>query len=158
MHSDTFHFFRIIALPLKFHFQHQYEKKANKDMQKLVGSLNWLGQRTRPDLATITKILAQHIHHTTSHHVNAAKHVLRYPNGTRDLGIQFSRNPNKIMDAYVKFPVDPTSWLNKCDANWGLQDQSKPRKTEPPTAIFKSRSLLGFLIWLDGPLHWISKW
>ena len=67
-------------------------------MQKLVGSLNWLGQSTRPDIATITNILAQHIHHATPHHVNAAKHVLCYLNGTRDLGIQFSRTPNEKMD------------------------------------------------------------
>ena len=40
-------------------------------MQRLVGSLNWLGGGTRPDIATNTNILAQHIHHATPHHVTA---------------------------------------------------------------------------------------
>ena len=45
-----------------------------------------------------------------------------------------------------------------CDANWGPQDQSKPDPDKPQKLeLFKTRSLSGFLLWLNGPLHWQSK-
>jgi hypothetical protein len=44
------------------------------------------------------------------------------------------------------------------DANWGPQDQSKPTSTNnKDLELFKSRSILGYLIWLGGPVHWSSK-
>ena len=40
----------------------------------------------------------------------------------------------------------------------GPQDQSKPKENEKRRLdIFKSRSISGFLSWLGGPLHWVSK-
>ena len=45
------------------------------------------------------------------------------------------------------------------DANWGPQDQSKPKPNDPHAEvdIFKTRSLSGFLLWMHGPVHWVSK-
>ena len=44
------------------------------------------------------------------------------------------------------------------DANWGPQDQSKPRENETrQLELFKSRSISGFVLWLNGPIHWASK-
>ena len=45
------------------------------------------------------------------------------------------------------------------DANWGPQDQSRPNpnKPSPDLDLFKSRSLSGFVIWFNGPVHWTSK-
>ena len=45
-----------------------------------------------------------------------------------------------------------------CDANWGPQDASKPTKNPPELELFKTRSLSGYLLWLNGPVHWQSKW
>lgn len=54
--------------------------------------------------------------------------------------------------------MDPSSVLSLSDANWGPQDQSKPKEGESRSLdLFKSRSLSGFLIWFGGPLHWSSK-
>ena len=40
----------------------------------------------------------------------------------------------------------------------GPQDQSKPSPTNnQPLDLFQSRSVSGFLLWLNGPLHWLSK-
>ena len=46
-----------------------------------------------------------------------------------------------------------------CDANWGPQDQSVPKTNQQAKQLplFQSRSVSGFLLWLGGPLHWISK-
>ena len=132
-------------------------KDCKEELQRLVGVLNWLACGTRPDIATITNILAQHIHHATPSHIKAAKHVLRYLNGSRDHGIAFSTKTTTDISSYVKFPVDPTKFMSQCDANWGPQDQSKPTIADPPLELFKSRSMSGFLIWFGGPLHWQSK-
>ena len=45
-----------------------------------------------------------------------------------------------------------------CDANWGPQDASNSKhKTPQQLELFKTRSLSGFLLWHQGPLHWVSK-
>lgn len=62
------------------------------------------------------------------------------------------------MESHVKFPISkPVTALT--DANWGPQDQSIPTKKNPPKELplFHSRSISGFVIWFNGPLHWISK-
>ena len=54
--------------------------------------------------------------------------------------------------------MDPQTVTSLTDANWGPQDQSRPLPNETRTLEpFKTRSLSGFLIWLGGPVHWISK-
>ena len=55
-------------------------------MQKLVGELLWLAQSTRPDIATITNLLAQHQLQASTSHIDAAKYVIRYLLGTKQHG------------------------------------------------------------------------
>ena len=44
------------------------------------------------------------------------------------------------------------------DANWGPQDQSTSKHASTvPLDLFKSRSISGYLLWFNGPLHWVSK-
>jgi hypothetical protein len=45
-----------------------------------------------------------------------------------------------------------------CDSIWGPKDQSKPNPLNPQEIeLFKSRSISGHVIWLGGPIHWVSK-
>ena len=46
-----------------------------------------------------------------------------------------------------------------CDANWGPQDQLVAKQYQPQKQLplFQSWSVSGYLLWLGGPLHWISK-
>jgi len=46
--------------------------------QSLVGSLNWLAHTTRPDLATIVSLLAQHQSNPSSGHMLAARYATKY--------------------------------------------------------------------------------
>ena len=128
-------------------------------LRTIVGSLNWLGVSTRPDIATITNLLAHYMHSSTPSHVAAAKHVLRYLKGTSHMGISFSSREDSRAAAYVKFPIPPSTIVPLTDANWGPQDASlpNPSRTYEDLDLFKSRSLSGFIIWLGGPLHWVSK-
>jgi hypothetical protein len=127
-------------------------------MQTLLGCLNWLSISTRPDIATITNLLAKYTANPSPGHLTHVKHVIRYLKGTKSKGIQFSTQPNPQLESFVKFPVDPTKITSLCDANWGPQDQSKPKQHETRELdLFKTRSLSGFLLWYGGPLHWVSK-
>ena len=47
--------------------------------------------------------------------------------------------------------------LALADANWSAQDQSLRRLDALELPLFKSRSLSGYIIWFNGPLHWVSK-
>ena len=52
--------------------QHQYTKQ----MQSIVGSLTWLSMSTRPDLSTVTNLLAKYVASPSKGHITAAKRVL----------------------------------------------------------------------------------
>eukprot|EP00957_Ditylum_brightwellii_P079783 6067724-Ditylum_brightwellii.AAC.1 len=58
----------------------------------------------------------------------------------------------------LNFPIDHhiTALSN---ANWGPQDALAPKANVPPEhlKLFKSRSISGYLLWMNGPLHWVSK-
>lgn len=132
--------------------------ETEKMLRSIVGSFNWIVMATRPDIATITNILARHLHTAVLGHVTAAKYVLRYLIGTIDLGIEFSPLPYPIADALFKFPLDTHKTTSLTYANWGPQDQCIPHPTEnEQIELFKSRSLSSFFIWMGGPLHWMSK-
>jgi hypothetical protein len=126
-------------------------------MQVLLGCLTWLSISTRPDIATITNLLAQYTNKATTSHLAHVKRVIKYLKSTKTLGISFTSTNNTALESHVKFPVPP-GITSLCDANWGPQDQSKPQPNESRTVdLFKSRSLSGFLIYFGGPMHWVSK-
>ena len=134
--------------------QHKYTKQ----MQSIVGSLTWLSMSTRPDLSTVTNMLAKYVTTPSAGHITAAKRVLRYIKGTKHKGITFSTTGNSHLAAYIKFPLPPNP-IALTDANWGPQDQSVPKPSDKPQELelFKTRSLSGFIVWGHGPIHWISK-
>ena len=113
-------------------------QKAQETLRTLVGSINWLGASTRPDIATITNLLAHYMHSATPSHVAAAKHVLRYLKGTSHMGIRFSSRDDSHAAAYVKFPIPPSTILLITDANWGPQDASvpNPSRTQEDLDLF----------------------
>lgn len=142
-------------LPLSAELQLKY----NNLFCQLIGSLNWLSVSTQPDIQPITNMLAKDSHCASKGHIHAAKRIIKYLKGTKTEGIVFSSKDRKHLNTFVKFPIDPKIITSLTDANWGPQDQSVPQKDSPPEQvdIFKSRSISGYLIWLGGPVHWISK-
>jgi deoxyuridine 5'-triphosphate nucleotidohydrolase len=140
------------------YFDSQEPDKSNRihTMQVFIGCLTWLSMSTRPDIATITNLLAKYTTKCTDAHITHVKHVIKYLKGTKSLGVSYhSKNLAKV-EAHVQFPLDTITSL--CDANWGPQDQSRPRDNETrQLELFKSRSLSGFLIYFNGPIHWVSK-
>jgi hypothetical protein len=145
------------SIPTTIHHNPNTQQQLQHKMQTLIGSLNWLSISTRPDIATITNLLAKYTSKPTSKHIQSVKRVIKYLKGTKSKGIMFSSTPNTQLSAFVKFPID-TQITSMCDANWGPQDQSKPQPNEKrQLELFKTRSISGFLLWFGGPMHWVSK-
>ena len=134
----------IPTVPMPTHKQ----EKMNKELQELVGSLNWISTQTRPDLSTITNIIAQYNSKCSPGHIEAAKYAIRYLKGTPDLGIKFSSSSCSDIESFVQFPLDPTKLKGLTDSNWGPQDQSVPHPNDDPIQLdlFKSRSIAGYVI------------
>jgi transposase InsO family protein len=82
---------------------------------KLIGSLLYLGNSTRPDIAYAVGALARHMSAPTPVHWNAAMYLLRYVAGTPHLGICYYRDKGIGLKGY-------------CDASFG-DDRSSRRST-----------------------------
>ncbi|OAE21888.1 hypothetical protein AXG93_1998s1280 [Marchantia polymorpha subsp. ruderalis] len=61
-----------------------------KQYQELMGSLNYLANCTRPDIAQAVGLLSRFLHAPTTEHAAASKSVLRYLAGIKDLWIVYS--------------------------------------------------------------------
>ncbi len=55
----------------------------------LIGALMYLANSTRPDIAFAVNLLARHSGAPTKRHWTRGKQILRYLNGTKDLGLFF---------------------------------------------------------------------
>ena len=89
-------------------------------MAELVGSLNYIAQTTRPDIAYAVGALGRHTAAPTSEHWRAALHVLSYLYTTRDAGITYHRAPS----AGTRFTV-----TGLCDADYGGDAGSRKSTT-----------------------------
>ena len=69
------------------------EPQTLKDYQTLLGGIMHLMVKTRPDLAYSVSRLAEFSSNPTDEHWKALKRVLRYLQGTRDLGLCYTRAP-----------------------------------------------------------------
>eukprot|EP00957_Ditylum_brightwellii_P143168 10908707-Ditylum_brightwellii.AAC.1 len=91
-------------------------------------------------------------------HIKAAKRAARYVEGTKYHGIAFhSDKTQKDIDASIKFLLaeDITAM---CNAKWGPQDDSVPRKnTNITLELFKTRLISGFFLCHYGPINCASK-
>ena len=74
-----------------------------------IGALMYLANSTRPDIAFAVNLLARHSATSTKCHWVGVKIVLRYLNGTRDLGFFYNRNENPSLLGYtdVGYLSDP---------------------------------------------------
>lgn len=147
------------AIPINKSISIQEQNKLTTQYRSLIGSLLWLSQGTRPDLATITNVLAKYQSNPTQQHIDSAKYVIKYIKGTKDMGITFDTIADINLTSFIHFPIKSNKITGICDANWGPQDQSVPNPSRPKhdLDLFKTRSISGHLITLHGPLHWVSK-
>jgi len=69
--------------------------------QSMIGSLMYLVTGTKPDLAYTISFLVQFSSCPTEEHIKAAKHVFRYVNRTRNLGLFYPYTTTNAINVYV---------------------------------------------------------
>ncbi|OAE31115.1 hypothetical protein AXG93_150s1040 [Marchantia polymorpha subsp. ruderalis] len=102
-----------------------------KQYQELLGSLNYLANFTRPDIAQALGVLSRFFNATTTEHAAASKSVLRYLAGTKNLGIVY--------------PGSDTTMKEFCDADFAGDLDSR-------------RSITGYVFLVNGgAVSWSSR-
>jgi hypothetical protein len=98
----------------------EYEAARALPYRELIGSLQYL-TLTRPDIAVIVGMLAQHNSKWAERHYTAGKRVLRYLKKTVGYGLVLGRGPSSF-----KSPVPLLHLVGVTDANWAEdRDDSK---------------------------------
>lgn len=95
-----------------------------KNYRSAVGSLMYLAQCTRPDLAYSVGVLSQHLERPGHEQWKAVVHVFRYLKGTSGLGIVYSGENGNTVAGQRSFQM-PQSHV---DADWA-GDQNTRRST-----------------------------
>ena len=111
----------------------EYVNEADKSLpyRELIRGLIYLSTRTRPDIAFAVSYLSQFNDCYNSKHWKAAKRVLRYLNGTREMGLVFNSSPGPI--------------VGYADADWG-------------SCIVDRRSYTGYVFTFGGgSISWDSR-
>lgn len=82
---------------LKLNVPKPTDKPCDVPYQSLIGSLMYLAIATRPDIAHAISYLSQFNSRFSNEHWIAAKRVLRYLKGTKNLGITYSKTNQPII-------------------------------------------------------------
>lgn len=85
----------------------EFNEARDKPYPSLVGSILYAATVTRPDLAYPASVLCRYLSKWSLDHWKAAKHLLRYISGTRDLCLMFDADAGKRV------------LLGWADADWG---------------------------------------
>ena len=141
--------------------------------QSIVGSIGWLAQSTRPDLAPSHSFLSAYCNKPSRSHLNAALYVLHYIHSTIDYGFSFSSEETAPLHTYMSFPhsSDTEAYTDALppspdshhrlttysDACWGSQIGNAIREgIQLP--LFKFRSMSGAIIFRSGgPITWKTE-
>ena len=82
-----------------------------------IEALMYLANNTRPDIEFAVNLLARHNVAPTKSHWVEIKTILRYLNGTRDLGLFYSRNQDPVLLGYTdaSYLSDPHNGKSQTD-------------------------------------------
>jgi hypothetical protein len=109
------------------------EEAAQLPYRAIVGKCMYLSNCTRPDISFAVRELAKFMSNYGSKHFEAAKHLLRYLQGTRGRGIIYGNSPNP-------YPI----FKAFADSDWAMSEGRK--------------SVSGYIVeCANGPLTWSSK-
>jgi hypothetical protein len=99
--------------------------------RSIIGGLSYLSLCTRPDVSTAVSTLAQYVTNPTLAHFNAAKGMVKYLNGTKQLGLKYNINKNHRSE-----PLDIQIYTDADFAN------DNDRKSRSGIAIFVNGNLI----------------
>ncbi|KAL2253135.1 UNVERIFIED_CONTAM: Retrovirus-related Pol polyprotein from transposon TNT 1-94 [Sesamum indicum] len=94
------------SVPLTAHFQlskdlcpkteSEKDKMKNVPYSNAIGSVMYLMVSTRPDIAYAVSCLSRYMSNPGTSHWEAVKYLFRYLNGTKNVGITFSKNSDDV--------------------------------------------------------------
>ena len=74
---------------------------SEKPYLSAIGALMFLANQTRPDIAFAVNLLVRHSSQPTIRHWNGIKRIMRYLEGTRDMGLFFPSDTNQTLTGYA---------------------------------------------------------
>lgn len=74
----------------------EVDPKLQAEYRAIIGSLMYLYQWTRPDLGFAVTFLSRYLHKPGIKHLQTAKHTLRYLQGTKSMGIRYTRDIDRL--------------------------------------------------------------
>ncbi|CAM9895183.1 unnamed protein product [Ascophyllum nodosum] len=77
------------------------EPVCDKPVRAAVGSLIWVGGMTRPDIANAVRAVARQPHYPAERHWRAVCKIISHLNGTKKLGLVFSKRGGLKLSVYV---------------------------------------------------------
>jgi transposase InsO family protein len=151
---------------------------ADKQLyQEIVGTLMYASVSCRPDIAHQVQLLARSMQAPMERHMTAAKRVLRYLAGTKDIGLIFgSSNGDKVADSrgrdnginldvccfadadWANCPVDRKSvygWVAKVNGNsisWASKKQRTVAQSTCEAELYAEAEGIKEVLWLRGLL------
>ena len=147
--------------------------ERKKRYQSVVGSIGWLAQSTRPDLAPTHSFLSSYNNRPSKSHWNAALYALHYIHSTIDYGFTFTSTAQVPLHTFMSFPpssdteaysdaIPPSPTQHHrlstySDACWGSQIGNAIRDgIQLP--LFKFRSMSGAIVMRSGgPIAWKAE-
>ena len=86
---------------VKLNVPDEESRPADRNMyQQIIGSLQYVANGTRPDIAFIVNALSRYNSAPTELHMTALKRVLRYLKGTQNLALTYSRETTPALVAF----------------------------------------------------------
>lgn len=93
-----------IATPMEPYLKLQKEEedplKDPRRFRQLLGSLIYL-TITRPEIAYSVRVISQFMHNPTTHHLDAAKRVLRYIKGSLAYGLMYKKESDFVLRGFT---------------------------------------------------------
>ena len=109
--------------------------------QRLIGKLIYFSCGTRPHISFVVRQFSRHNADPRKRHLWAAKRVVRYPKGTIEMGLIFSR--------------ESTEWLPKDPLSYGLIGYANNNFAKDPEYW---ELFMGYYFFLNGAVvFWSSK-
>lgn len=105
--------------------QEKIVKSTAYPYRETVGSLLYLSSKTRPDLAFAVGFASRHVENPSREEITNAKRILKYLNGTTNLGIEYMHKYDEdIIEAYTdsEYAENPDTRRSTTDTSSTMEE------------------------------------
>ena len=124
---------------LDLRYASEEDTTVDVPFREIVGSLMWISNQTRPDIANAVRAVARFSHEPKPTHYKAALKILEYLNATSDLGLVFKKSSN-LECIQLEFDLD-----TYVDADYA--HKAEDRRSVSGAAICCGGTLVSWFSW-----------